>query len=104
MRALYYLTFTAIVALVSGSSSDPLDLIYDELDQVVDEGYKDYLGTNGKTPPTTRKEWVVIHPAQVVVWFGMLTRRHSTETATTHMLDDPISLTTWYDTNVNQLA
>ena len=50
MRALYYLTFTAIVALVSGSSSDPLDLIYDDLDQVVDEGYKDYLANASEHP------------------------------------------------------
>ena len=50
MRALYNLTFTAIIALVSGSSSNPLELIYDELDQVVEEDYKDYLANSGVHP------------------------------------------------------
>ena len=49
-RALYYLTFTAIFSLVSGTSTSPFELISDELHQVVDEDYENYLATAGDHP------------------------------------------------------
>ena len=50
MRALYYLTFTAIIALVSVPSSSPFELISNEPHQVVDEDYENYLATAGNHP------------------------------------------------------
>ena len=61
------------------------------------------MGTAGKNA-TPRKEWVLLHPAQVVTTVAQIQWCYMTEEAINYMQDDPMQLTQWYEQNSKQLA
>ena len=66
------------------------------------DGNKEYVGTLQK-PPLPRKEWVLVHPAQIVTTVAQIQWCFNTEESISMMMDEPASLQHWYDQNSRQL-